>query len=131
MLHTFAVDSRSSAPCKCALRALFPTVVVYVQEVEGVNVSREKAVREGQFLRLFVCSICGEQHGYAFGLPEDCQADVDQQISSAACHSIDADGRDFDRLACACRSSPKLDLQRIVRRTKIIAEAAIVLVVLG
>lgn len=69
-LHALAVDARGMRRREAALSGLLPAIVVYVFDVEGMQVAGK--------------------------VSENREADVDKEISSATCDGVDTEGRQED-----------------------------------
>ncbi len=106
ILNPLAVDTRRTRSAEPALSGLLSAVVVNVLDVEGVQVAREVTGLMGQWT-LVLARARGPLRGGAnprmafLYSPEQRQANVDEEIGSAARNGIHARRRDCNSRASA------------------------------
>lgn len=93
-MNAIAVDAWGATGREASLASLFAAIEVDVFEVEGVDVTWDISIELNISYLLFCCAGCSRKAGMtdldgSADLPKECQADIDQEISTASCDEID------------------------------------------
>ena len=94
-LHSLAVHAWGASSSEAALASLVAAVEVDILEVEGVDVAGDISVDLTSAVvrwRELNCSCCLRNPMEEDNIPKESEADIDQEISSAACDEEDTNG---------------------------------------